>query len=78
MNILCVDCGIKNSQIRCLVERGASVTVVPWNMDFSLMPPQFDGMFISNGPGNPEHCEVLISRYASLHLNFYLNFEVFC
>lgn len=31
LKIVAVDCGIKNNQIRCLCERGASVTVVPWN-----------------------------------------------
>ena len=31
VKIIAVDCGIKNNQIRCLCERGASVTVVPWN-----------------------------------------------
>ena len=62
MNILCVDCGVKNSQIRCLAERGACVTVVPWNLDLSVILPKFDGLFISNGPGNPEHCSILIER----------------
>lgn len=28
---MAVDCGLKNNQIRCLVERGCSVTVVPYN-----------------------------------------------
>lgn len=66
VNILCVDCGIKNSQIRCLAERGACVTVVPWNMDFSVILSKFDGLFISNGPGNPEHCSVLIERLTEI------------
>lgn len=35
LRIVAVDCGIKNNQIRCLVERGASVEVVPWNYDFN-------------------------------------------
>ena len=35
MRIVAVDCGIKNNQIRCLVERGASVKVVPWDYDFN-------------------------------------------
>ena len=33
--IMAVDCGIKNNQIRCLVQRGCHVTVVPWNYDFN-------------------------------------------
>ena len=35
VKILAVDCGIKNNQIRCLVSRGAAVTVVPWDYDFN-------------------------------------------
>ena len=35
LKIVAVDCGMKNNQIRCLVERGASVKVVPWNYDFN-------------------------------------------
>ena len=31
-------------------------------MDFSVILSKFDGLFISNGPGNPEHCSVLIDR----------------
>lgn len=60
LKILCVDCGIKRNQIRCLVNRGASVTVVPWNTDITTLVSKFDGLFISNGPGSPEHCAPLI------------------
>ena len=35
LKIVAVDCGMKNNQIRCLVERGASIKVVPWNYDFN-------------------------------------------
>jgi len=35
IHIVAVDCGIKNNQIRCLCERGAKVTVVPWNYNFN-------------------------------------------
>ena len=35
LRIVAVDCGMKNNQIRCLVERGASVKVVPWNYNFN-------------------------------------------
>ena len=34
--IIAVDCGIKYNQIRCLVTRGASVKVAPWNYDFNV------------------------------------------
>ena len=35
LRIMAVDCGMKNNQIRCLVERGACVKVVPWDYDFN-------------------------------------------
>ncbi len=35
VKIITVDCGMKYNQIRCLVSRGASVEVVPWNYDFN-------------------------------------------
>lgn len=35
--------------------RGSAVTVLPWNFDFTSVADQFDGLFISNGPGNPRH-----------------------
>ncbi|KTF90299.1 hypothetical protein cypCar_00008588 [Cyprinus carpio] len=53
LRITAIDCGIKYNQIRCLCQRGARVTVVPW--DYPLDSNEFDGLFISNGPGNPEY-----------------------
>jgi carbamoyl-phosphate synthase small subunit len=55
VKVVIVDCGLKQNIIRCLVERGAAVTVVPWDHDISKISSQFDGIFISNGPGNPAH-----------------------
>lgn len=53
--ILLVDCGVKYNIIRYLLKEGdVSVVRVPWNYDFSK--EQYDGLFISNGPGNPERC----------------------
>jgi len=54
VRVLCVDVGLKYNQLRCLVSRGVEVQVVPWNYDFpSLAGKEFDGLFISNGPGDP-------------------------
>lgn len=47
--ICAIDCGLKLNQIRCFLKRGARVDVVPW--DQVLIPKQFDGLFLSNGPG---------------------------
>ena len=50
-HIVAVDVGLKNNQLRCLIKRGARVTLVPWDFDFSTAP--CDGVFLSNGPGDP-------------------------
>ena len=59
-HIILVDCGVKNSIIRCLVDRGVKVTRVPWDHDFTK--EDFDGLFISNGPGDPKQCQVTVDR----------------
>ena len=54
LRILCVDVGFKINQLRCLVSRGIEVLVVPWDYDFlRLAGKDYDGLFISNGPGDP-------------------------
>uniref|UniRef100_A0A8C8CY42 Uncharacterized protein n=1 Tax=Oncorhynchus tshawytscha TaxID=74940 RepID=A0A8C8CY42_ONCTS len=60
VRITAVDCGIKYNQIRCLCQRGACVTVVPW--DHPLDSTDFDGLFISNGPGDPQFCTETIDN----------------
>uniref|UniRef100_A0A667ZGX2 Multifunctional protein CAD n=1 Tax=Myripristis murdjan TaxID=586833 RepID=A0A667ZGX2_9TELE len=60
LRITVVDCGIKYNQIRCLAKRGACVTVVPW--DHPLDSTDFDGLFISNGPGDPRVCQATIDN----------------
>jgi carbamoyl-phosphate synthase small subunit len=49
-----VDCGAKANIIRCLLARKAEVTAVPWNHD--LKGIDYDGLFLSNGPGDPKAC----------------------
>ncbi len=53
-SIVLVDCGVKHNIIRCFVKRGVKVIRVPWNYDFTKL--EYDGLFISNGPGNPDLC----------------------
>ncbi|XP_055088208.1 CAD protein [Periophthalmus magnuspinnatus] len=60
VRVTVVDCGVKFNQIRCLAHRGARVTVVPW--DSPLNPEDFDGLFISNGPGDPQLCSTTIEN----------------
>jgi carbamoyl-phosphate synthase small subunit len=52
--VVLVDCGVKYNIIRCLIDRGATVMRVPWDYDFS--GEDFDGVFLSNGPGDPAMC----------------------
>lgn len=53
-----MDCGLKYNQIRCLVARGARVDVVPWNA--KLDAANYDGLFLSNGPGDPKICDITV------------------
>ena len=57
--VVLVDCGCKYNIIRCLLSRGLEVIRVPWNYDYSGM--DYDGLFLSNGPGNPEQCKETVA-----------------
>jgi len=50
--VVLIDCGCKHGIVRSLLARGVSVLRVPWNFD--LTHEQFDGVVISNGPGDPK------------------------
>lgn len=52
--VVLVDCGVKHNIIRCLINRGVEVIRVPWNYDYTDMT--FDGLFLANGPGDPDLC----------------------
>ncbi|KAA1474288.1 carbamoyl-phosphate synthase [Dentipellis sp. KUC8613] len=56
VKIAVLDFGAKANILRSLVRRGASVTVLPWNFDFNAVRDQYDGLFLSNGPGDPQQC----------------------
>jgi carbamoyl-phosphate synthase small subunit len=51
-----LDFGAKANILRALVRRDAAVTVFPWNYDFNDVRDQYDGLFLTNGPGDPAHC----------------------
>ena len=54
-NVVAIDCGMKLNIVRSLNERGCNVTVVPYNTtarEIEFMEP--DGLFLSNGPGDPQ------------------------
>jgi carbamoyl-phosphate synthase small subunit len=54
LKIVLVDCGAKANIYRCLLRRNVEITAVPWNYDLSGL--DYDGLFLSNGPGDPKAC----------------------
>lgn len=55
-----VDCGVKHNILRCFMDRGVRVIRVPWDYDFNTL--EYDGLFISNGPGNPQFCNITVAN----------------
>jgi len=70
--VILVDCGVKLSIRRELLKRGVEVLQVPADYDYT--GERFDGILVSNGPGNPERCGATISV---LHRALALNRPVF-
>jgi len=62
IKIMGVDCGMKYNMIRLLVDRGCELTIVPWDYPFSEDMHKFDGLFLSNGPGDPTSCDKTIEQ----------------
>ncbi|CAI5756041.1 unnamed protein product [Candida verbasci] len=60
IRIVSVDVGMKYNQIRCFVRRGVELLVVPWDYDFTK--EEYDGLFISNGPGDPAVMDKTVER----------------
>ena len=58
--VVLVDCGVKENIIRCLLRRGVEVVRVPWDYDFNNL--EFDGLFLANGPGDPDTCEAAVEN----------------
>ncbi|HIT80623.1 MAG TPA: glutamine-hydrolyzing carbamoyl-phosphate synthase small subunit [Candidatus Caccoplasma merdavium] len=58
--VLLVDCGVKHNIIRCLLKRDVTVVRVPWDYDFNTL--EYDGLFISNGPGDPDMCDITVGH----------------
>ena len=49
------DYGVKHNIIRHLLNRGVELIRVPWDYDYNQL--EYDGLFLSNGPGNPAYCD---------------------
>ena len=60
VTVVAVDCGMKENILRSLVERGVKVLRVPWDYDFTK--ESYDGVVISNGPGDPTMCTPTIAH----------------
>ena len=58
--VLLVDCGVKHNIIRCLLKRDVTVVRVPWDYDFSTL--EYDALFLSNGPGDPDMCDITVGH----------------
>jgi len=66
LHVAVIDCGVKENIMRSLVSRGASVTVFPWDYPIHKVAHHFDGIFISNGPGDPTHCQRTVYHLSKL------------
>lgn len=66
IRVLVVDVGMKLNQLRCFLARGVEVKVVPWDYDFVNMEEEgtYDGLFISNGPGDPATISLTVNNIA--------------
>ena len=61
-DVIAIDCGIKLNIVRKLNEKGCNVTVVPFDTTAEeIMKLRPDGLFLSNGPGDPENVQPVIN-----------------
>ena len=60
--LLLIDCGAKHNILRSLLQRGVGVIRVPYDYDFLADDLGADGLFLSNGPGDPGVLTVLVER----------------
>lgn len=71
-HVVAYDYGIKKNTIRMLVERGCKITVVPAQMPAEeVMKLNPDGIYLSNGPGDPEPCD-----YAIKAIQYFLDIDM--
>lgn len=66
-HVVAYDYGVKRNILRMLADRGCRVTVVPAQMPArAVLDLQPDGVFLSNGPGDPEPCDYAIAAIREL------------
>ncbi|GMM50259.1 carbamoyl-phosphate synthase (glutamine-hydrolyzing) [Starmerella bacillaris] len=69
-HVAVIDCGCKENIMRSLVTRGADITVFPYDYPIQKVAHHFDGVFLSNGPGDPTHCSVTVENLKELMNTF--------
>ena len=74
LNILVIDCGIKNSQLRGLLKYNVQLTVVDTQYYFidEVLNKHYDGIFLSNGPGNPTTSTFVVEQLHKIFINDYI------
>lgn len=66
-HVAAIDCGMKGSIVKSLNARGCKVTVVPWNTTAQeILALGVDGVFVSNGPGDPQDVQPVIETIKQL------------
>ena len=70
-HVVAIDCGMKQNIVRSLNRRGCRVTVVPWSTSArEIIEHNPDGIFISNGPGDPTDVPCVVQTLKSLIGNY--------
>lgn len=64
--ILLIDTGTKSNIVRHLLNRDATVICAPWHYPWEQFLPQVQGVFLSNGPGDPSLAKDLVNRVRNL------------
>ena len=71
LHVVAIDCGIKQNILRSLLGKGLKVTVVPYDTDVETIEAlKPDGIFISNGPGDPEDAVPVIEAVRELKVRY--------
>ena len=66
-HVVAIDCGMKENIVRSLLKRQCDVTVVPWNTSAETIKEMHpDGVFLSNGPGDPTDVPEVIETVRQL------------
>lgn len=66
-HVVAIDCGMKKNIVRSLNRRGCNVTILPWNTTAQeVRKLQPDGIFLSNGPGDPQDVQLVVDLLKDL------------